>query len=163
MVKTNVLVSGATGWLGREILNILSENNFEKVQMNLISSKNSEVFIKKNKFEVKSFENYDNKGAINNYFDFAFLARNKLKIIGPEKYKEINLEIISNSIKLIKRICPITVVLSSSGAIYNIKKTTKNEILYSDLKIVFLPINPNSITVDNPCPPVRFKFKKHLS
>jgi nucleoside-diphosphate-sugar epimerase len=57
-----------------------------------------------------------------------------LKIIGPEKYKEINLEIIYNSMKLIKRICPKTVVLSSSGAIYNIKKTTKDEILYSDLK-----------------------------
>jgi len=134
MVKTNVLVSGATGWLGREILNVLSEDNFEKLHLNLISSKNDEVFIKGNRFEIKSFESYDNKSEINNYFDFAFLTKNKLKIIGPEKYKEINLEIIYNSMKLIKRICPKTVVLSSSGAIYNIKKTTKDEILYSDLK-----------------------------
>ena len=127
MVKTNVLVSGATGWLGREILNVLSENNFEEVQINLISSKDNEVFIKGNKFEVKSFESYDKTDVINNYFDFAFIAKNRLKTIGPEKYKESNLEIISNSIKLIKRICPTTVVLSSSGAIYNIKKMNESE------------------------------------
>ena len=54
--------------------------------------------------------------------------------IGPEKFKEINMEIISNSTNLIKRICPKTVVLSSSGAIYNIKKSTEAGVLYSDLK-----------------------------
>ena len=68
MVKNNVLVSGATGWLGREILNVLSEDNFEKLHLNLISSKNDEVFIKGNRFEVKSFDSYDNKSEINNYF-----------------------------------------------------------------------------------------------
>ena len=134
MVKSNVLISGATGWLGREILNIFSKNNFEKVQINLVSSKNSEVFVTGSKFEVESFENYRSIDSINSYFDFAFLTKNKLMKIGPEKYKEINLEIISNSINLIKRIRPKTVVLSSSGAIYNIKKTKKDEILYSDLK-----------------------------
>lgn len=134
MQKSKVLISGATGWLGREILNIFSETNFEKVHINLISSKNEDVVVKENKLEVKSFENYKSFESVNNYFDFAFLGRNKLDKIGPEKFKEINMEIISNSTNLIKRICPKTVVLSSSGAIYNIKKSTEAGVLYSDLK-----------------------------
>jgi nucleoside-diphosphate-sugar epimerase len=134
MQKSRVLISGATGWLGREILNIFSENNFDMAQINLISSKNQEVIVNGNKFEAKSFENYQSVEPVNSYFDFAFLAKNKLEKVGPEKYKEINLKIISNSINLIKRIRPKTVVLSSSGAIYNMKKDSKYEILYSDLK-----------------------------
>lgn len=134
MQKSKVLISGATGWLGREILNIFSEANFEKVQISLISSKDGDVVVKGNKFEVKSFKNYENTKSINSYFDFAFMGRNKLEKIGSDKFKEINLEIISNSTNLIKRIGPKTVVLSSSGAIYNTKKNTKGGILYSDLK-----------------------------
>jgi nucleoside-diphosphate-sugar epimerase len=134
MQKSRVLISGATGWLGREILNIFSETNFDMAQINLISSKTQEVLVKGNKFEAKSFENYQSIEPVNSYFDFAFLAKNKLDKVGPEKYKEINLKIISNSINLIKRIRPKTVILSSSGAIYNMKKDSKYESLYSDLK-----------------------------
>jgi nucleoside-diphosphate-sugar epimerase len=134
MQKSRVLISGATGWLGREILNIFSETNFDMAQINLISSKTREVLVKGNKFEARSFENYQSIEPVNSYFDFAFLAKNKLDEVGPEKYKEINLKIISNSINLIKRIRPKTVILSSSGAIYNMKKDSKYESLYSDLK-----------------------------
>ena len=134
MQKSKVLISGATGWLGRELLNIFSETNFEKIQINLISSKNGYMAVKGNNLEVKSFKNYKGIESVNNYFDFAFLARNKLEKLGPDKFKEINMEIISNSTNLIKTICPKTVVLSSSGAIYNIKKSTKAGTLYSDLK-----------------------------
>lgn len=134
MQKSKVLVSGATGWLGREILNIFAESNFEKVQINLISSKNGEVFVKGNKLEVKSFKDYKSIESVDNYFDFAFLGMNKLEKIGAENFKRINMEIISDSSNLIKRICPKTVVLSSSGAIYNIKKSTKGGVIYSDLK-----------------------------
>jgi nucleoside-diphosphate-sugar epimerase len=134
MHKSNVLISGATGWLGREILNIYAESNFEKVHLNLISSKNQELNVKKHKFKVQSFEDYNSYNTVNNYFDFAFLAKNKLEKIGPQKFKETNLKIVSSSTNLIRRICPTTVVLSSSGAIYNIKKMTENEMLYSDLK-----------------------------
>jgi nucleoside-diphosphate-sugar epimerase len=134
MYKSNVLISGATGWLGREILNIYAESNFEKVHLNLISSKSQEINVEKHKFKVQSFEDYNSSNTVNNYFDFAFLAKNKLEKIGPQKFKETNLKIVSSSTNLIKRICPTTVVLSSSGAIYNIKKMNENEILYSDLK-----------------------------
>jgi len=134
MQKYRVLISGATGWLGREILNIFSEDNFDETRINLISSKNQEVVVNGNKFEVKSFKNYQSIDSVNSYFDFAFLAKNKLDKVGPEKFKEINSEIISNSASLIKRISPKTVILSSSGAIYNMKKYSQDEILYSDLK-----------------------------
>lgn len=134
MQRSKVLISGATGWLGREILNIFSETNFKKVHINLIGSKNEHVIVKEKIIEVRSFKNYKDKESVNNYFDFAFLGRNKFEKLGPEKYREINMEIISNSTNLIKRIRPKTVVLSGSGAIYSMKKSTKVGDLYSDLK-----------------------------
>jgi nucleoside-diphosphate-sugar epimerase len=134
MRKSNVLISGATGWLGREILNIFSETKFEAVKLSLISSKSQDFIAGDNKFEATSFVNYNNSDSIDNYFDFAFLSRSELKKIGPHKFKEINLEIISNSADLIKRYRPKTVVLSSSGAIYKNSKNSEYKMLYSDLK-----------------------------
>jgi len=134
MEKSKVIISGATGWLGREILQIFSETNFVNLHLMLITSKDQQVKVKNNIIMAKSFQNFNNSESITNYFDFAFLTKNKLEKIGPEKFKEINLEIIYNSTNLIKRLHPSTVVLSSSGAIYNVKKSSTGEILYSDLK-----------------------------
>jgi nucleoside-diphosphate-sugar epimerase len=134
MKKTNVLISGATGWLGREILNIFSEAKFKAVKLSLISSKSQDFIVGDNEFKARSFVSYSNSDSIDNYFDFAFLSRNELKRIGPLKFKEINLEIISNSADLIKRYRPKTVVLSSSGAIYKNRKNSEYGMLYSDLK-----------------------------
>lgn len=134
MTKTTCLVSGATGWLGRELLNIFSEDKFEKIQINLISSKDKELFIKEKKYKTNSFENYKSNDLINSYFDFAFLTKEKLEKVGPDTYREINLKIISDSVNLIKKVRPTNVVLSSSGAVYDLKKSSKDEKIYSDLK-----------------------------
>lgn len=134
MKKSNVLVSGATGWLGREILHIFSETKFKGVKLSLISSKNQNFIVGNNKFKAKSFASYNNSNSIDNYFDFAFLSRNELEKIGPGKFKEINLEIMSNSADLIKRYRPKTVVLSSSGAVYKNRKDSEYGMLYSELK-----------------------------
>jgi nucleoside-diphosphate-sugar epimerase len=134
MKKTNVLISGATGWLGREIINIFSETKFKAVKLSLISSKSQDFIVGDNEFKVRSFVSYNNSDSIDNYFDFAFLSRNELEKIGPLKFKEINLEIMSNSADLIKRYRPKTVILSSSGAIYKNKKDSEYGMLYSDLK-----------------------------
>jgi nucleoside-diphosphate-sugar epimerase len=92
------------------------------------------MIVENTKFKVTSFESYKNCLSIDNYFDFAFFPREKLEKIGPNKFKEINLEIISNSENIIKRHRPKTVVLSSSGAIYKKRKYSKYGMLYSDLK-----------------------------
>jgi nucleoside-diphosphate-sugar epimerase len=134
MKKTNVVISGATGWLGREILNIFSNTKFKAVKLSLISSKSQDFIVGDNEFKARGFVSYDNSDSIDNYFDFAFLSRNELEKIGPLKFKEINLEIMSNSADLIKRYRPKTVVLSSSGAIYKNKKDSEYGMLYSDLK-----------------------------
>jgi len=134
MKKTNILISGATGWLGREILNIFSETKFKAVKLSLISSKSQDFIVGDNEFKARSFVSYNNSDSIDNYFDFAFLSRNELEKIGPLKFKEINLEIMSKSADLIKRYRPKTVVLSSSGAIYKNKKDSEYGMLYSDLK-----------------------------
>jgi nucleoside-diphosphate-sugar epimerase len=149
MKKTNVLISGATGWLGRELINIYSESKFKAVKLSLISSKSQNFILGNNEFEGRSFVSYNNPYPIDNYFDFAFLSKKQLEKIGPRKFKEINLEIMSNSADLIKRYHPKTVVLSSSGAIYKNRKNSEYEVLYSDLKKIQEDIIINACNLAN--------------
>ena len=75
MKKTNVLISGATGWLGREILNIFSETKFKAVKLSLISSKSQDFIVGDNEFKARSFVSYSNSDSIDNYFDFRKLRK----------------------------------------------------------------------------------------
>lgn len=134
MISSKILVSGATGWIGRELLHIFSESNIDLGRLILISSKNQIIKINGADFNVSDFNTKEISNPIESYFDFAFLTKNQLKKYGPERFKEINLSIISNSTSLIRRVCPRTVVLASSGAVYGTKNYTHDDFLYADLK-----------------------------
>ena len=129
-----ILFSGATGWVGRELLHILSQSGINLDSLVLISSKNQVININGNQLNVSSFNNQSVLSPVQSYFDFAFLTKNQLEKYGPKEFKEINLKIISNSTSLIKRVCPQTVILASSGAIYGTKNFNLNDALYADLK-----------------------------
>jgi nucleoside-diphosphate-sugar epimerase len=134
MKNPKILVSGATGWVGRELLHIFSESNIDLSNLILISSKDKMIKINGTHLSVSNFYNQGIISPIQSYFDFAFLTKNQFKKYGPDAFKEINLKIISNSTNLIKRICPKTVILASSGAIYGAKNSNFDDALYADLK-----------------------------
>jgi len=133
----SITVTGATGWLGKELVNILSNLNISDLKLDLISSSEREIEINKKKFPTSIFTKSDSNN-VDIYFDFAFLTREKINTLGPEKYIAINKNIISNSVNLIKLKPPKTVILASSGAVYGmgINDLKGNNYIYSDLKLM---------------------------
>ncbi len=134
MNNQKILVSGASGWVGRELLHIFSESNIDLTRLILISSMDKIIKINGTQLSVSNFYSQGINSPIQSYFDFAFLTKNQYKKYGPDKFKEINLRIISNSTNLIKKICPKTVILASTGAIYGAKNSNFEDALYADLK-----------------------------
>jgi|LakMenEpi03Aug12_release.lakeMendotaPanAssembly.Ray.scaffolds.fasta_scaffold315150_2 nucleoside-diphosphate-sugar epimerase len=134
MKNPKILVSGATGWVGRELLHIFSESDIDLSGLILISSTDKTIKINGTHLSVSNCYSQDIISPVQSYFDFAFLTKNHFKKYGADSFKEINLKIISNSTNLIKRICPKTVILASSGAIYGVKNSNFDDALYADLK-----------------------------
>jgi len=138
MDNSKIVITGATGWLGSELSRILVEDhNLSRRHLHFISSANRKKRIGKKTFTTITFRDLDNIVDIDNYYDFAFLPRHNIDLIGPKKYKEVNEKIIMDSINSINVLRPKNVVLASSGAVYKTGKISENlnNSLYSDLKI----------------------------
>ena len=134
---SSITVTGATGWLGKELINVLTNLDIQNLELDLISSSEREIEVNNRKFKTNIFT----KNRLINtdiYFDFAFLTREKIRTLGKERYIEMNNSIIHNSIDLIKRKHPKTVILASSGAVYRqgFKHFQEDNNLYSDLKLM---------------------------
>lgn len=134
---SSITVTGATGWLGKELINVLTNLDTQNLELDLISSSEREIEINKRKFNTNIFTK-NRLTETDIYFDFAFLTREKIYTLGKESYIEINNSIINNSIDLIKRKHPKTVILASSGAVYGqgVNHFQKDNNLYSELKLM---------------------------
>jgi nucleoside-diphosphate-sugar epimerase len=132
----NVLISGATGWLGQQTAKKLVNRFRENLHLTLTNSTPTNLYIHNKHFQTiaPTSINYDKK--IDYFFDYAFVTREKIDSLGFKQYIETNLSLISQSAEIVKKLEPKTVVLASSGAIYNSSKFahTKNYQLYSELK-----------------------------
>jgi nucleoside-diphosphate-sugar epimerase len=133
----SITIAGATGWLGLELINILNNLNISDLKLELIASNERKIEINRKKFSTSIFTK-SNLSEADIYFDFAFLTREKIKTLGPEKYIAVNKNIISNSVRLIKLKQPKSVILASSGAVYRLGNNDlkENNHIYSDLKLM---------------------------
>ena len=90
-----IVVIGASGWLGRECISVLSSilkgNFFSKVV--LFGSDNKLITVNGQNFKIHSTQNLHSISDVDLIVDFAFLTQEKLKILGEVKYIEANLEI----------------------------------------------------------------------
>jgi nucleoside-diphosphate-sugar epimerase len=139
MSNFNIVVSGATGWIGSELIReLLSSENFLHSNIYPTASKEGVIKISNRQFTVTKLDNITNSCYIDYYFDFAFLTRDKFNIVGHEKYIDTNQHIINESVKFIKIKKPKVVVLASSGAIYKTNNSNKNmeNQIYGDLKLL---------------------------
>jgi nucleoside-diphosphate-sugar epimerase len=155
MTFKHLVVSGATGWLGGElIIEVLKHNDFQN--SNIVASSSTDGTFRLNNRMINhiSFENLKNIYSDSCYFDFAFLTREKLKLMTEEKYKEINMKIIKNSVSFIKSNKPKMVVLASSGAVYgsNLGANSMKNDLYGQLKLT------QEIEIKNACQEVGSKL-----
>ena len=138
MDNSKIVITGATGWLGSELSRILvEEHNLSTRELHCISSTNRKMKIGRNNFTTITFRDLDKNEDVNNYYDFAFLPRYNIDLIGPKKYREVNEKIVMDSVNSINVLRPKNVVLASSGAVYKTGKISENSgnSLYSDLKI----------------------------
>ena len=155
MTFKHLVVSGATGWLGGElIIEVLKHNDFQYSNIVAISSTDGTFRLNNRMINHISFENLKNIYSDSCYFDFAFLTREKLKLMTEEKYKEINMKIIKNSVSFIKSNKPKMVVLASSGAVYgsNLGANSMKNDLYGQLK------STQEIEIKNACQEVGSKL-----
>ena len=136
MSDVNVLITGATGWLGQQTAKKLVYRFRENLQLTLINSTPTNLYIQNKQFQTiaPTSVKYDKK--IDYFFDYAFVTREKIDSLGFKQYIETNLSLITQSAEMVKKLGPKTVVLASSGAVYNSSKFahTKNYQLYSELK-----------------------------
>lgn len=134
---SSITVTGATGWLGLELINLLTNLDIQNLELDLISSSEREIKISERKFKTNIFTK-NRLIETDIYFDFAFLTREKIYTLGKERYIEINKSIIDDSIDLIKRKHPKTVILASSGAVYGqgFNHFQEDNNLYSELKLM---------------------------
>jgi len=135
--SSSITVTGATGWLGKELINILTNLNLENLELDLISSTEREIEVNKKRFKTNIFTK-TRLIETDIYFDFAFLTREKILTLGKDRYIEMNKSIIDNSIDLIQLKHPKTVILASSGAVYSqgCNNFKEDNNLYSELKLM---------------------------
>ena len=136
MNNPKIVISGSTGWLGKELIKILNSRKSNKVNMELFCSKNTKFTIAGKNYEAKNFLNANLNSDFDYFFDFAFLTRDKIDKIGIKNYFDINSAIINNSVNLIRACKPKSVILASSGAVYTegVNHKIANNFLYADLK-----------------------------
>jgi len=122
-----IIVAGATGWLGRETLEVLSSlDQRGKVETEIfaISSKARDMELSLGEIvKTQTFQDPDPKQETDGFISLAFLTRDKVSSYGTENYVAKNLELISSACRLIVKTKPKWIVLVSSGAIFQSKSS----------------------------------------
>jgi len=122
--SSEVLISGASGWLGKEVISLIGEHklaDFNTDCLRLFSSDGRRIKLANNQeFSTSTFK-IDQAEAtqrdLEGFVHLAFLTRDKLKSLEFADYIRINLGLISAACQIIKRHRPKWVVIVSSGAI----------------------------------------------
>ena len=126
--SSEIFISGASGWLGKELVALISQkrlNDFSTNDLRLFSSNGRTIKLINSKeyltspFEVDQFEIKSKN--LEGFIHLAFLTRDKLKSLNFNDFIRINLELISKACQLIERNKPKWVVVVSSGAILDRK------------------------------------------
>ena len=115
-----ILVTGATGWLGKSSINFLLEKNFAIKNIVAAASANKTMDLGElTTIPVEDFLSLNPNAEIDGIIHLAFLTRDKVDSVTFEKYVKINNKITSKAVDLIKTVKPKWVVNVSSGAVFN--------------------------------------------
>ncbi len=109
-----VLVMGASGWFGREALNLAKSRN---AQVMAVGSSEREISFEGSKVHIQKYDlETIKKFAPKIVFDTAFITRERIAEIGFQNYVNLNLELIQKSIELATLSTVETYIGFSSGA-----------------------------------------------
>ena len=138
MSVLNVLIKGATGWIGHQTAIQLADRFKGNLDLTLMNSSPASIYVYNKYIQTITPSSSVMDKHIDYFFDYAFQTREKIESLGDKQYIDTNLNLINHSVEVVKKLGPKTVVLASSGAIYNSSKyaQTKNYKLYSELKTI---------------------------
>lgn len=136
MNSPSVIIKGATGWIGQQTAKKLVNKFRENLNLTLINSNPAYICIHDKHYQTISPSSLNLDKQIDYFFDYAFQTREKIESLGEKQYVDVNLNLINHSVEIVKKLRPKTVVLTSSGAVYNSSRyaQTKKHRLYSELK-----------------------------
>jgi len=138
MNDLSVIINGATGWIGQQTAIKLVSKFSENLDLILMNSKPTRIHLLNKCFYTTTPSSLKLDNHIDYYFDYAFQTREKIESMGEKQYVATNLDLVNRSVGIVKKFTPKSVVLSSSGAVYNSSKyaQAKNFKLYSELKFL---------------------------
>jgi len=129
-------ISGASGWLGKTTLNyLIRELGVSPKNILLIGSRERKEIFQHFEFKIQTFKTIPKDFYTDYYFDYSFVTKEIEQTIGHAEYLSINRSIIKSSEDFILKHSPRSIFLSSSGAIYTDKKSTKIHSCYKQLKL----------------------------
>lgn len=123
--QSRILLTGASGWFGRsftsEYIKHYSATSFQK--LTLVTSDGRDLIHPMLPFKLKTviFDEVNRLGNYDVIIQSSFLTRDKIEILGPEKYSQICESILMNLEKTIQNNPKAKIFLISSGAVYNDK------------------------------------------
>lgn len=135
-----IFLTGATGWIGKETLNLLVRTlgkDFEN-RVVLFASEKKFCSIGSNTFEVFPLRDIEKHGQADLIIHLAYLKRELSVKLGLSKFIIINREITQTLVDYLMKYPGAVVLLGSSGAVANYKQdvTCDNSMeVYSGLKI----------------------------
>jgi nucleoside-diphosphate-sugar epimerase len=118
-MSSAIAISGASGWLGNESIEVV-ENLISKDSQLLLTSNGREIVLRNSqKRDTKSFLETQPPNSLDGFIHLAFLTRDKVEAVDLKEFITTNLALISKACQFIETSKPRWVVTVSSGAILN--------------------------------------------
>jgi nucleoside-diphosphate-sugar epimerase len=114
--ENSIAISGASGWLGRESLEVLEGLACQDIEL-FTSNGRELLFENGEKRSSKSFLNSNPPSTLDGFIHLAFLTRDKVELVGSKEFITTNMSLISKACQLVEKSKPKWVVIVSSGAI----------------------------------------------
>lgn len=135
-----IVVFGASGWLGRECISLLSsslQKNFSS-KVILIGSSNKSIKVNQQNYEITSIDDLGHHKNVDLVIDLAFVTQEKLDQLGETQYIHLNQELRKKIYDFIYESKPKYVYFSSSGAadidFMSVTKSNSKKV-YGELKL----------------------------
>lgn len=135
-----IVVFGASGWLGRECISLLSstlQRNFSS-KVILVGSGNKSVKVNDQNYEITSINDLGHETNVDLVIDLAFITQEKLDQLGETQYIHLNHELREKIHNFNYKSNPKYIYFSSSGAadtdFMNVTKSNSKKV-YGELKL----------------------------
>jgi nucleoside-diphosphate-sugar epimerase len=130
-----VLITGASGWLGRETICLLTKtiDDLEHSEIVFVASSEKLIKVHDSVIKIHALENLPKDSKFDLILHFAFSTQGKRDILGAENYMNLNRELTRRIIDLVDNNVETKTLVLSSGAAEFAKKNS----LISESKYVY--------------------------